>query len=220
MSKVSPLGAVVYQRRFPLDDFLGRVSARLAGSGVGLGGLLQSSTGRFGTCGDRIEVVDLMTGARYDIWEDRGACASGCRLDERGLIAAAPAIEAAIAAGVDLIIINRFGRAESRGAGLLPSLTCAVADGIPVLTAVREPYREAWRQFHGGLATDLDPDLDAVVTWCNTAVVASGVFSTTAGRTAANAHRGRADRNLDRAVPGRGRSKTCVSARSTSPVAR
>jgi hypothetical protein len=89
-------------------------------------------------------------------------------LDERGLIAAAPAVDVAIAARVDLIIINRFGRAESRGAGLLPSLARAVAEGIPVLTAVREPYVDAWRQFHGGLATDLEPDIDAVVRWCRT----------------------------------------------------
>ena len=46
-------------------------------------------------------------------------CARGCRLDERGLLDAEPAIMAAIADRVDLLVINRFGRAESLGRGLL-----------------------------------------------------------------------------------------------------
>jgi len=38
---------------------------------------------------------------------------------------------------VDLVIMNRFGRAESLGGGLLSSLALAVAAELPVLIAVR-----------------------------------------------------------------------------------
>jgi hypothetical protein len=161
----SRLAAIKYDRGFDIDAFLGAVAQRLVADGLRLGGVLQSSTGPHGDCAARIQIADLATGERHDIWEERGACASGCRLDERGLVAAAPAIQSAIAAGVDLIILNRFGRAESRGGGLLSSLVAAIDSGIPVLTAIRPPYDEAWRAFHGGLAVDLEPSEAAVMAW-------------------------------------------------------
>ena len=48
----------------------------------------------------------------------------------------------------------------------------AIDAGIPVLTAVRPPYREAWTEFHGGLAVELPADVDAVLAWCNEAATA------------------------------------------------
>jgi hypothetical protein len=72
----------------------------------------------------------------------------------------------AIKAGAELIILNKFGRAESEGAGLLSCFAEAVSAGIPVLTTVREPYTEAWHEFHDGLASDLPPIQEAIVEWC------------------------------------------------------
>ena len=43
-------------------------------------------------------------------------------------------------------------------------------DGVPVLTAVREPYKQAWSDFHGGLAVTLPEDLAVVLDWCRAAV--------------------------------------------------
>ena len=112
-----------------------------------------------------IHVVDLRSGEAFDIWEARGACARGCRLDERGLLNSEPAIMAAIADRVHLLVINRFGRAESLGRGLLGCLAAALEAGVPVLTAVRAPYDEAWQRFHGGSAQELTADLSTVVEW-------------------------------------------------------
>jgi hypothetical protein len=60
-------------------------------------------------------------------------------------------LPAAIAEGIDLLVINRFGRAESLGRGLLGCFTAAMEAGVRVLTAVRVPYVEAWAAYHGGL---------------------------------------------------------------------
>jgi hypothetical protein len=42
--------------------------------------------------------------------------------------------------------------------------------GVPVLTAVRTPYDEVWRGFHGGLGQELAPELGGVVAWAMCAV--------------------------------------------------
>jgi hypothetical protein len=61
--------------------------------------------------------------------------------------------------------MNRFGRAESLGGGLLGPLASAVAAELPVLTAVRAPYDLAWAKFHGGLAKELPADVASVTAW-------------------------------------------------------
>jgi hypothetical protein len=83
------------------------------------------------------------------------------------LAVASQAIDRAIEDRVDLVVMNRFGRAESLGGGLLTSLTSAVAAEVPVLTAVRAPYDMAWAQFHGGLGRELPPVLEAIVAWAD-----------------------------------------------------
>jgi uncharacterized protein len=159
------LAAIAYDGGFDIDRLLVEVCERLAHRGVRLGGLLQSSTGAKGGCASTVHVVDLRTNAAFDIWEDRGACARGCRLDESGLAAASQAIDRAISDRVDLLIMNRFGRAESLGGGLLDSLALAIAAELPVLTAVRAPYDLAWAKFHGGLAKELPADVVSVTAW-------------------------------------------------------
>ena len=55
--------------------------------------------------------------------------------------------------------------------------------GLPVLTAVRPPYTAGWADFHGGLAVELAPDLDAVLAWCRAAATmrrAAGDIAVTA----------------------------------------
>lgn len=164
-----PLAAITYPRSFDIDCLLVTACERLSRRGVRLGGLLQISTDAKGSC-QRVHVVDLRTGAAFDIWEERGTCARGCRLDERGLAAASHAVDEAIADHVDLVIMNRFGRAESLGAGLLASFSSAVSEGVPALTAVRAPYDLAWAKFHGGLGRELPADLDTILAWAETAV--------------------------------------------------
>ena len=158
------LAAVNYARGFDIDALLLEVCSALAARRVRIGGLVQISTGeRGGSCAATTHVVDLLSGERFDIWEARGPCAKGCRLDEYGLTQAEPALKRAIEAPVDLLVINRFGRAEMLGRGLRPFFLLAAERGIPVLTAVRAPYDAAWRDFHGGLGRELPARLDAIL---------------------------------------------------------
>ena len=164
-AQAQPLGAIVYERNFPIDALLLCVSGELRARGMRLGGVIQRSSGEPGQCAASVHVVDLRSGAAFDIWEARGACARGCRLDERGLVSAEPVLLAAIAERVDLLVINRFGRAESLGRGLTGCFAAAIENGIPVVTAVRAPYDDAWREFRGGLGRDLCPEPAQAVVW-------------------------------------------------------
>ena len=161
-----PLAAIYYPRRYDIDRLLVDVCSDLSKTGLRLGGLLQMSTGGAGGCATTMQLRDLASGETFNIWDERGPCAKGCRLDERGLAQASMIIEKAIADKVDLIIINRFGRAESLGGGFIDSFTRAVEARIPVLTAVRAPYDEAWNVFHGGLGARLPTDQDVICNWC------------------------------------------------------
>jgi hypothetical protein len=168
------LAAVTYARGFDIDCVLVDVCKQLSQKGVRLGGLLQISTGaKGGGCASTVHVVDLRSNTAFDIWEERGACAKGCRLDERGLADAASVIELALGDRVDLIVINRFGRAESLGRGLLSCFASALLANVPVLTAVRPPYDEAWRTFHGGCGREIATEIREIVDWARDATAAS-----------------------------------------------
>lgn len=157
--------AVRYAKGFDIDALLVDVCREMARRGLRLGGLLQISQGGVGGCATSVNLYDLQTNTVFDIWEDRGRGARACRLDEDGLDAAARVLERAIADRVEVLIINRFGRAESLGRGLRPYFVRAMEAGIPVLTSVRPPYDEAWARFHDGHGVELTCDRESVLSW-------------------------------------------------------
>ena len=165
----TPLAAIHYPRRYDIDRLLVDVCSELSKAGLRLGGLVQISTGGAGGCATSMHIRDLASGETFNIWDERGPCAKGCRLDERGLAQASLVIDKAIADKVDFIVINRFGRAESLGRGLIDNFARAVDASIPVLSAVRAPYDEAWQVFHGGMGIKLPTDQDAICQWCRQA---------------------------------------------------
>ncbi len=160
-----PLAAIRYEPGYPINDLLYAVRAMLLAEGIRVGGATQENTGPRDGC-EQMTLVNIATGERTRISQNLGAQATGCRLDPAALTAFGSILDAAIGEGVDLLIVNKFGRAESEGHGLRGLFTRAVDAGIPVLTAVRAPYSEAWADFHEGYASDLPADLAAVAAWC------------------------------------------------------
>lgn len=78
-----------------------------------------------------LDLLDLRTGERARITQDRGSESRGCKLDEQALLSMAHCIESAIRDAVDLVVISRFGRAEAAGHGLLASCADVVCAGTP-----------------------------------------------------------------------------------------
>lgn len=169
---MSTLAAVLYDKGFQIDDFMTAIARALRADGVRVGGLFQENVVRDASRRSTMIVVDLRTGERFTISQDLGPVARGCRLDLRGLLDAGVRLDTAIQDGVDLLLINKFGRGEAEGGGLRTTFAAAIETGVPVLTAVRPPYSEAWTAFHGGLAADLPPAADDVLAWCRAAVQA------------------------------------------------
>lgn len=158
------LAGVSYERGFAINSLLLDVVAELKRRRYRIGGLLQQAESDEDCA--RLMLVDIRTGKQALITQDRGKESSGCKLDPRGLADISHCINDAVAAGVDLVVINKFGRAESEGTGLLACFADVVVAGVPLLTAVREPYIDAWRSFHGGYSIELPARLESIVSWC------------------------------------------------------
>jgi hypothetical protein len=164
------LAAIVYEAGFPIDEFLGRAVNSLRAEHIRLGGALQENApGDTGRC-SAMTLVDLSSRGRFRISQDLGSQAEGCRLDAQGIAEFVALLDRAPDEDVELMVLNRFGRAEAEGGGLRSAFARTMEAGVPVLTAVRAPYTEAWSQFHGRLATDLPADMDAVLAWCRDSV--------------------------------------------------
>lgn len=166
------IAEIPFRGRAPVDALLAAVVSRLRRDGVRVAGFLQEDdSGIDGTdaCGS-MRLRDLDNGAVHGISQDLGRFSTGCRLDSSALTAAAGLLETAIDAGAELVVVNRFGKAEVDGAGLRPVIARAMAAGIPVLVPVREDYAPSWAAFHGGMADSLPTDEEAVLGWCRAAL--------------------------------------------------
>jgi nucleoside-triphosphatase THEP1 len=89
---------------------------------------------------------------------DAQSCdARGCRLDDQRLGELADRLTAAIDDGPDLVVINRFGRAEAEGRGLVKPIAQALKADIPVLIAVPERRFFDWIRFSDGMNVVTNP---------------------------------------------------------------
>lgn len=162
-----PLGAIVYEphESCALDGLLRGVAHVLKRSGCRLAGAVQHNTERAARCRCDMALEDLASGRIIEISEDRGSEARGCRLDHRSLEDIVGLSGSAVARGVDLLVINKFGKREVAGHGFMPLIHEALDLGTPVLLAVSTPNLAAWDTFAAGLDHRLPPALSAVLHW-------------------------------------------------------
>lgn len=160
------LAAVLYGSDDDCDALLADFAHDAARSGLRIAGLVQIN-GDHATCDTlEMELQDLATGARFNICQDLGAGSAGaCRLDPAGLAAASAALNAALSGAVDLVVINKFGRMEAEGGGLIAEIGSAVAAGLPLVIGVPKRFEAAWDAFSGGLDVKLACDRRALESW-------------------------------------------------------
>jgi hypothetical protein len=82
-------------------------------------------------------------------------------------------VEASLEDGLDILILNKFGRQEAEGKGLRNAVAHAVAADIPVLVGLNRAYAAEWREFCEGEGQLLEPEPAAVACWLDTCLAAS-----------------------------------------------
>jgi nucleoside-triphosphatase THEP1 len=159
-----PILAAVYRDGATFEKLLQRAVAALRADGLRLGGLIQHSVPNAHRRKCDMLLEDLSTGERYPISEDRGALASGCVLDTDRLLTASIAAENGLSETTDLLILSKFGKAETEGGGTRSLLAQALDLAVPILIGVPEVNRAAFETFAEGLYVAVDmTEADAAI---------------------------------------------------------
>jgi len=153
---IPPLAAVLNRGPGVVDDLLAAMARRLGGLGLRLAGVVQSNPGRSDRCACDMVLEDLASGRVRRISQDLGAESRACRLDAGALEEMAGLVEAGLTPGLDLLIINRFGKREAEGAGFRTAIVRALDLGIPVLVGLSPDNRPGWDRFSGGMGRVLE----------------------------------------------------------------
>ncbi len=150
------------------DLLLSRVADILEVNGQKICGTVQINTESCvaGLCDMDVKV--LPDGPVLRISQSLGAESKGCRLDPGALETAVELASARLATNPDLLIVNKFGRHEAEGRGFRTVIAEALSQDIPVLVGVNALNLQAFRDFVGPGALQLDPSEDAITGWLRT----------------------------------------------------
>ncbi|MDR3494034.1 MAG: DUF2478 domain-containing protein [Ancalomicrobiaceae bacterium] len=134
--------------------------------GLRLAGVVQRDERRPGRRRCDMDLIDLSSGRIIRISEDRGNEARGCRMDTSALTEAAARVEETIRIGdLDLVILNKFAKAEEEGGGMRDAIAVAISRDIPVLIGVGLLAVPALEAFAGEFCAIIDPDRAAMRAW-------------------------------------------------------
>lgn len=162
---MSLIAAVTYGPDDDCDTLLGAFAHDLLGAGTAVAGLIQINAGA-GCAELDMELEALGSGRRINICQDLGpGSANACRLDPAGLAEAAAALRQALDRPADLVVINKFGRMEADGGGLIGEIGATVAAGLPLLIGVPQRFVDAWDAFAGGMDVKLACTRPALEDW-------------------------------------------------------
>jgi len=159
------------------DRVLADLALRLEAEGHRLAGTVQVNLERAGDPRCDMELRILGADETVRISQNLGRGARGCRLDPDGLERAVALAERGLGKPADLVLVNKFGKHEADGRGFRPLIAQALAEGIPVLTAVNRSNLEAFLAFTDGIAEELPPEPEPLIGWCRRAIAAPGLLS-------------------------------------------
>lgn len=156
------LAALVYGRDEQPDALLNQFVADLAGRGARIVGLIQ---GGHRNHAPQLSAMLVHSGEDVELFQDLGSYAEGCRLDIGALTRAGQEIATALDGGADLLVINRFGKQEREGKGLLYLIDRALSADVPVLVAVPDHCFATWVRFAEGMSVKIPPTRLGLESW-------------------------------------------------------
>jgi nucleoside-triphosphatase THEP1 len=163
------LAYVTLQGRGRTDELIASVADQLTRDGLRLAGTVQSNIERPDRRKCDMDLIILPDGPVVRISEDRGDLARGCMLDSGALEQTVVAVQQRLP-GAQMLIVNKFGKRESEGRGLVPVIAEALEQGLPVLIGVNGLNLAAFFAFAGDAAHALQADVSTVADWCKAAV--------------------------------------------------
>ena len=155
------------------DLVLAQLAARLETAGHRTSGVVQINTERADTPMCDMDVKVLPDGPVIRISQTLGPGARGCRLDPPALEEAVGLVSARLAAGADVLIVNKFGKHEASGRGFRDVIADALNRDVPVIVGVNGMNEQAFLDFTDSLATRLPPDPIALAAWLDAARVSA-----------------------------------------------
>jgi nucleoside-triphosphatase THEP1 len=159
------LAALVYGKPEEPDRLLREFVQDLMTRGYRVVGLIQTRLAAGGAA-----VTVLPSGETIPLAQRRGGSPAS-RSDPCDLAEAAARIDALIPTGADLVIINRFGKLEAEGNGLVDEIARALSFDIPVLVAVPEFRFSEWLSFCKGMGVKLPCRSGSLQGWWNAMIV-------------------------------------------------
>ena len=132
---------------------------------VRLAGLIAESHGLADRACNAGFLRNIATAERFSIFQDLGPGSTVCHLDGAGALSAAGAVRRDIAAGCELVLLNKFGKLEAAGEGLAGAFKAALDARIPLLTSVSPALEDAWKRFTGRPFVILHADPIEIDAW-------------------------------------------------------
>jgi nucleoside-triphosphatase THEP1 len=163
------LAYVTLQGRGRTDALIAEVAALLEADGVRLAGTVQSDHEREGRRKCDMDLRVLPDGPVVRISEDRGDLARGCTLDSGALEQTVHAVQCRLD-GAEVLIVNKFGKREVEGKGLVPVIAEALDRDLPVLIGVNGLNLAAFLAFAGEEVVALPSEAHAIAAWCKAGV--------------------------------------------------
>jgi nucleoside-triphosphatase THEP1 len=168
------LAAIQHSGERRIDGLIASIAGQLKRQGLRVGGVVQSNVEQAGKYRCDMRLEELTTGRVVSISQQLGPQSRGCRLNDVALEQIVALVEASLADGLDILILNKFGRQEAEGKGLRTAVAHAVAAGIPVLVGLNRAYVAEWREFCEGEGQLLEAEPAAVARWLDACLAVSG----------------------------------------------
>jgi hypothetical protein len=153
--------ALVYDRdqapALVLEEFVDAMNME----GVTVTGLLPHQIDVPGSSHCDMVLEVLPDGEMINISQNRGRHSRGCRLDEDALSRAIMLASEKLRKGAQLLVLNKFGRAEVEGNGARALIIDAVSLGVPVVVPVPRANLDAWREFAGDFSREYELNFDS-----------------------------------------------------------
>jgi hypothetical protein len=161
------LAALVFGKPDEPDRLLGEFVQDLVARGYRVVGLIQTRLDDGGAA-----VTVLPTGETIPLAQRVATLSDySSRPGPCDLAQAASRIDALIESGADLVIINRFGKLEAQGTGLVDEIARAISCDIPVLVAVPEFRFADWLSFCSGMGVKLPCRSGSLQSWWQAMIV-------------------------------------------------